>query len=76
MATLKGQERQNYVADLQHLNQNNIQHLYQLKILQNLIVFLIVSPVIGMVMLLGVIATSVAMICMYIKEFIMKRFYE
>ena len=41
-----------------------------------LIVFLIVSPVVGMVMLLGVIATSVAMICMFLKDFIMEKFYE
>ena len=41
-----------------------------------LLVFLIVSPVIGMVMLLGMIATSVAMVCMYIKDFIMRKFYE
>jgi len=36
-------------------------------------IFLIVSPVIGMVMLLGFIATSLAMVCMYIKDFIMNR---
>ena len=41
-----------------------------------LVIFLIVSPVVGMVMLLGVIATSVAMICMYIRDFIMEKFYE
>ena len=41
-----------------------------------LLVFFIVSPVIGMVMLLGMIATSVAMVCMYIKDFIMRKFYE
>ena len=41
-----------------------------------LLVFLIVSPVIGMVMLLGMIATSTAMVCMYIKCFIMEKFYE
>ena len=41
-----------------------------------LVIFLVVSPFIGMVMLLGVIATSVAMICMYIKDFIMEKFYE
>jgi len=41
-----------------------------------LLVFLIVSPVIGMVMLLGMIATSVAMVCMFIKDFIMEKFYE
>ena len=38
-----------------------------------LLIFLIVSPVIGMVMLLGLTATSVAMICMYIKDFIMNK---
>ena len=37
-----------------------------------LVIFLIVSPVVGMVMLLGVIATSVAMICMFLKDFIME----
>ena len=41
-----------------------------------LIIFLIVSPFIGMVMLLGVIATSIAMICMFLKDFIMEKFYE
>ena len=41
-----------------------------------LVIFLVVSPFIGMVMLLGVIATSVAMICMYLKDFIMEKFYE
>ena len=41
-----------------------------------LVIFLIVSPFIGMVMLLGVIATSVAMICMFLKDFIMEKFYE
>tara|TARA_B100000902_G_scaffold365763_1_gene386983 strand:- start:608 stop:781 length:174 start_codon:yes stop_codon:yes gene_type:complete len=41
-----------------------------------LLVFLIVSPVIGMVMLLGMIATSTAMVCMYTKDFIMRKFYE
>ena len=41
-----------------------------------LVIFLIVSPVVGMVMLLGVIATSVAMVCMYLKDFIMEKFYE
>ena len=41
-----------------------------------LVIFIVVSPFIGMVMLLGVIATSVAMICMYIKDFIMEKFYE
>ena len=41
-----------------------------------LLVFFIVSPVIGIVMLLGMIATSTAMVCMYIKDFIMEKFYE
>ena len=41
-----------------------------------LVIFLIVSPVVGMVMLLGVTATSVAMICMFLKDFIMEKFYE
>ena len=41
-----------------------------------LVIFLIVSPFIGMVMLLGVIATSIAMICMFLKDFIMEKFYE
>ena len=41
-----------------------------------LVIFLIVSPVVGMVMLLGVIATSIAMICMFLKDFIMEKFYE
>ena len=42
----------------------------------SLVIFLIISPVIGMVMLLGLIATSVAMICMFLKDFIMEKFYE
>ena len=41
-----------------------------------LLIFFIVSPVIGIVMLLGMIATSTAMVCMYIKDFIMRKFYE
>ena len=41
-----------------------------------LLVFFIVSPVIGIVMLLGMIANSTAMVCMYIKCFIMEKFYE
>ena len=41
-----------------------------------LLVFLVVSPVIGIVMLLGMIATSTAMVCMYIKCFIMEKLYE
>ena len=38
-----------------------------------LLIFLIISPVIGMVMLLGFMATSLAMVCMYIKDFIMNK---
>jgi len=38
-----------------------------------LLIFLIISPVIGMVMLLGFMATSLAMICMFIKDFIMNK---
>ena len=41
-----------------------------------LLVFLVVSPVIGIVMFIGMFATSVAMVCMYIKDFIMRKFYE
>ena len=41
-----------------------------------LVIFLIVSPVIGMIMLLGMIATSVGMICMFLKDLIMEKFYE
>jgi len=40
-----------------------------------LIIFLLISPVIGIVMFIGMVSTSIAMVCMYIKEFIMKRFY-
>ena len=41
-----------------------------------LLVFLLVSPIIGIVMLVGMVGTSVAMICMYIKDFIMGKFNE
>ena len=41
-----------------------------------LVIFLIISPVIGMVMLLGLISTSIAMVCMFLKDFIMEKFYE
>ena len=41
-----------------------------------LVIFLIVSPFIGMVMLLGLISTSIAMVCMFLKDFIMEKFYE
>tara|TARA_B100000287_G_scaffold424270_1_gene468644 strand:- start:471 stop:650 length:180 start_codon:yes stop_codon:yes gene_type:complete len=46
------------------------------KDLIRLIVFLVVSPVIGIIMLIGMVGTSVGMICMYLKEFIMERFNE
>jgi|ETNvirnome_6_100_1030635.scaffolds.fasta_scaffold129960_2 hypothetical protein len=38
-----------------------------------LLIFLIISPVIGMVMLLGFMAISLAMVCMFIKDFIMDK---
>ena len=38
-----------------------------------LLIFFIVSPVVGIVMLLGFMATSLAMVCMYIKDFIMEK---
>ena len=41
-----------------------------------LVIFLVVSPFIGMVMLLGLMSTSIAMICMFLKDFIMEKFYE
>jgi hypothetical protein len=47
-----------------------------LKDFLELLIFLLVSPIIGIVMLIGIIATSVAMVCIYIKDFIMGRFYE
>ena len=41
-----------------------------------LLIFLLVSPVIGTAMLVGMVGTSVGMVYMYIKQFIMERFYE
>ena len=41
-----------------------------------LLIFILVSPLIGIVMFVGMFATSLAMICMYIKDIFMKRFYE
>ena len=41
-----------------------------------LLVFLVDSPVIGIVMFIGMFATSVSLVCMYIKCFIMEKFYE
>ena len=39
-----------------------------------LLVFFIVSPVIGTVMLIGMIATSTAMVCMYIDAIVSYNF--
>jgi hypothetical protein len=47
-----------------------------LKDFLELLIFLLVSPIIGIVMLIGMVATSVAMVCICIKDFIMGRFYE
>ena len=47
-----------------------------LKDFLELLIFLLISPVIGIVMFIGMVSTSIAMVCMYIKEFILKRFYE
>jgi len=47
-----------------------------LKDFLELLIFLLISPIIGILMLVGMIATSIAMICIYIKDFIMRRFYE
>ncbi len=47
-----------------------------LKDFLELLIFLLISPIIGILMLVGMIATSIAMICIYIKDFIMERFYE
>ena len=41
-----------------------------------LLTFFIVSPIIGIVMLVGMVGTSVAMVCMYVKDFIMEKLYE
>ena len=54
----------------------DIFNIKDIKDFVRLIVFLVVSPVIGMIMLLGLIATSIAMICMFLKDFIMEKFYE
>ena len=54
----------------------DIFNIKDIKDFVRLLVFLVVSPVIGMIMLLCLIATSVAMVCMYLKDFIMEKFYE
>tara|TARA_B100000085_G_scaffold11638_1_gene10100 strand:+ start:103 stop:270 length:168 start_codon:yes stop_codon:yes gene_type:complete len=41
-----------------------------------LLIFILVSPLIGIVMFVGMFATSIAMVCMYIKDVFTKRFYE
>ena len=41
-----------------------------------LLIFLIISPVIGIIMGVGFLATSIGMICMFLKDLIMKKFYE
>ena len=41
-----------------------------------LLIFILISPVIGIVMFIGMFSTSVAMICIYIKDIFIKRFYE
>ena len=41
-----------------------------------LLIFILVSPLIGIVMFVGMFATSLAMVCMYIKDVFTKRFYE
>ena len=41
-----------------------------------LLIFLLISPIIGIVMFIGMVATSVAMVCMYVKDLIMERFNE
>tara|TARA_B100001113_G_scaffold319718_1_gene288523 strand:+ start:507 stop:674 length:168 start_codon:yes stop_codon:yes gene_type:complete len=47
-----------------------------LKDFLELLIFLLISPVIGILMLIGMMATSVAMVCVYIKDFIMGKLYE
>ena len=47
-----------------------------LKDFLELLIFLLISPAIGIIMLIGMVATSIAMVCMYIKDFIMEKFYE
>ena len=46
------------------------------KELLELLIFLLISPIIGILMLIGMMATSVAMVCVYIKDFIMGKLYE
>ena len=53
-----------------HKKINNIKDFVEL------IIFILVSPVIGIVMFIGMFATSIAMVCIYIKDIFIKRFYE
>tara|TARA_R110000796_G_C14367711_1_gene413605 strand:+ start:142 stop:318 length:177 start_codon:yes stop_codon:yes gene_type:complete len=41
-----------------------------------LVIFFIISPLIGIFMTIGLIGTSIGMICMYINEKIKGMFYE
>ena len=50
----------------------DIFNIKDIKDFVRLIVFFVVSPVIGMIMLVGLITTSIAMICMFLKDFIME----
>ena len=47
-----------------------------LKDFLELLIFLLDRKIIGILMLIGMIATSVAMVCVYIKDFIMGKIYE
>ncbi len=38
-----------------------------------LLIFLIVSPIIGIFMCIGLVATSIGMVCMYINDKIMEK---
>lgn len=38
-----------------------------------LLIFLIVSPIIGIVMCIGLVTTSIGMVCMYINDKIMEK---
>tara|TARA_R100000900_G_scaffold82467_1_gene64622 strand:+ start:168 stop:335 length:168 start_codon:yes stop_codon:yes gene_type:complete len=53
-----------------HKKVRNFKELFEL------LIFLLISPIIGILMLIGMIATSVAMVCVYIKDFIMGKIYE
>tara|TARA_R100001377_G_scaffold66922_1_gene42212 strand:- start:506 stop:682 length:177 start_codon:yes stop_codon:yes gene_type:complete len=41
-----------------------------------LAIFFVISPIIGILMTIGLIGTSIGMICMYINEKIKEMFYE